>query len=28
MGGLSGNSDKYYFERELEKVNKTQFDAD
>ena len=27
MGVLAGNSDKYFFEQELEKVNRTQFDA-
>ena len=28
MGGLAGNSDKYFFEQELEKVNKTQFNLE
>ena len=28
MGGLSGKSNKYFYETELQKVNKTQFDVD
>ena len=28
MGGLAGNSDKYFFEQDLEKVNKTQFNIE
>ena len=28
MGGLSGHSNKYFYEMELKKVNKTQFDVD
>ena len=28
MGGLSGNSNKYFFEKELESVNKTQFNSE
>ena len=28
MGGLSGHTDKYFYEKKLEEVNKTQFDSD
>ena len=28
MGGLSGHTNKYYYEQELKKVNKTQFDSE
>ena len=28
MGGLSGHNNKYFYEMELKKVNKTQFDVD
>ena len=28
MGGLSGHEDKYFYEKELEKVNSTQFDPE
>ena len=28
MGGLSGHTNKYFYEQELRKVNKTQFDVD
>ena len=28
MGGLSGHTDNFFYEKELQKVNKTQFDSD